>query len=56
MNGALVKLEVVDAVGHLPNPVCTASKALPALHVRNGSLHEVTLLPNQVTAWMVSNR
>lgn len=55
MNRSLVKLEVVDAVGDLSDDRGVRAKALATLHMRNGPLHQVALLVDQVVLRVVHN-
>ena len=54
MNRSLIKLEVVDAICCLPYPRAVIAKALPTIHLRDSSLHEVTLTTDQVTGRAIS--
>ena len=55
MNGPLVEFEIVDSVGRLSNTLTVVSEARTAVNLRDGPLHEVTLVAHKLAARAITS-
>ena len=56
MNRALVEFEIVDAIGRLTDALTVIAEARSTVDLRDGPLHQVTLVPHQLVAGAVRHR
>ena len=50
MDRALVKFEIVDAIGRLTDALTVIAEAGPTVNLRDGPLHQVTLIAHELVA------